>query len=383
MSFKEIFNKFDKLEKKHNYNIDILPYVLKTIDLIKVKPTEFKQIIEQLDYTIVLHQEYTLPIEAAAYLYFYNNPEFKKIESLKLLLLVLKAYPYGVYNLMLNRDIEQQKQIIKSLLELESQELNMTDKFKYNITILQDYCNEYYEKRKTNSCLYYLNNLIGIKFNRISVDYSQLPKKYLMVNIGYNNVYMNTVYLQTEYVKNEFLTLDEATKYKPLMYTNVCRKKECCEMIGIDDSEFNIVINYCNNPSKEKCLYSISETLINKNQLHTLLNGGIIKTNDNKIIDLYFNKRFYERNNLIDTEYTNITDELTVKRGKLGQIYKKLYDPDVVKTIENWKKQMPKEKYFHIFLDRLRDCLNDDGQLDYTKYVQTIDMYQAPSINIL
>ena len=204
-----------------------------------------------------------------------------------------------------------------------------------------------------------------------------------MVNIGYNNVYMNTVYLQTEYVKNEFLTLDEAIKYKPLMYTNVCRKKECCEMIGIDDSEFNIVINYCNNPSKEKCLYSISETLINKNQLHTLLNGGIIKTNDNKIIDLYFNKRFYERNNLIDTEYTNITDELTVKRGKLGQIYKKLYDPDVVKTIENWKKQMPKEKYFHIFLDRLRDCLNDDGQLDYTKYVQTIDMYQAPSINIL
>ena len=45
MSFKDIFNKFDKLEKKHNYNIDILPYVLKTIDLIKVKPTEFKQII--------------------------------------------------------------------------------------------------------------------------------------------------------------------------------------------------------------------------------------------------------------------------------------------------------------------------------------------------
>lgn len=316
----------------------------------------------------------------------------KTVESsLESQLRVYELYPYLIYNIMFLRTIDQQREYFKKILDLykDTRGIIKEDQFGKNIKIYQSYLDNYETNFKKNSSLVNMNYLAGIRFDQINIPFNQLPKNYLVINIGYKNgikegeiISKNLLYGDIKSIEHITVKYSDVENISLNKKINIYSRNECYKIISKNKTDlYKIIINYNNDPDDKKCFYSISKNDVNLSCINILTHGGTIYKVKNQSLRVYFSEILTQRfkktfnNQEIKKEIDDIISNISV-------LLREKYDENVDKTIKNWT-GFNNDKIFDLWLYKLYefdtfDEVTKKHILNYNNYVCMIKAYFMP-----
>lgn len=319
---------------------------------------------------------------------FQNKPVESSLESQ---LRVYELYPYLIYNIMFLRTIDQQREYFKKILDLykDTRGIIKEDQFGKNIKIYQSYLDNYETNFKKNSSLVNMNYLAGIRFDQINIPFNQLPKNYLVINIGYKNgikegeiISKNLLYSDIKSIEHITVKYSDVENISLNKKINIYSRNECYKIISKNKTDlYKIIINYNNDPDDKKCFYSISKNDVNLSCINILTHGGTIYKVKNQSLRVYFSEILTQRfkktfnNQEIKKEIDDIISNISV-------LLREKYDENVDKTIKNWT-GFNNDKIFDLWLYKLYefdtfDEVTKKHILNYNNYVCMIKAYFMP-----
>lgn len=362
-----------KKARKISYRDSVMPFILDVLRLLNSTTG-----INEFNKTFKPEGLY---LEVLAHVFFKNPEVLAKINpTSEMLVPMFKKYPLAVFEIQRNHTLNEQLEIISSLKEVNLEYYNgVKDEFMINLEKLEQHCSEFQTSRNKWSVLKYFNSLLGIKFEKISQHFDELPKsKLLVLHVGFNNKADNILYKSQASITSNFLNYKSSKSYMPVEFVHTYESDKCYEVLNEDskDPEYYICLCYDNNKDIKKCEFSITGRRYTERDIQVLTNNGVLSLFSPLVVDLYFSKLFLKRITVDNTAIENI-EERNKEISKYTNYIKTCYDKDVNKCIENWKSKNI-DKYFRIFINKLKYCLDENGDLDYNKYVQTINMFIAP-----
>ena len=355
-------------------------------------------------------------IESLAYNYAINRFKFEKRKfDILIYYIIFKTYPYFIYFLMFYKTISEQLEIVEKLEKIDSIKNINIGAYSQNLNKYKKYLNEYYLKYNENNVIINFNNFIGINFNKTNVSYSDLPKNYLLINVGFNNTCDNIVYSNYDGIKTNFMTYKDVLDFKIIEKIKTIKNNKCWELyylnklindssemstsinlknnLGINinsknkskeelTSMYNIVLCYNNSENLKDCRFTISENEFSLFQLNILVNGGIIYNVIPRTFILYLSKMFYIRHNMLFDVPDNSSQEDTATqklRAKIAKIIKPCYSKDWKTTAKNIFNEFPEEKYLKYYLEGLKYCCDENDELIFEKYYEHVKIYFFPT----
>lgn len=308
--------------------------------------------------------------------------------TLEAQLRVYELYPYLIYNIMFLRTIDQQREYFKKLLDIyqETRGAIREDDFGNNVRIYKNYLDNFEENFKKNSAVVNMNYLAGIRFDKINIPYTELPKNCLIVNVGYKLdcpegtvISKSLIYGDIKDVEGITVTMKDVSQMKLNETVDVYSCKECYKIIGSGEM-YNVAICYNDNPNAKKCLYTVSKNEIPKMFVSILTHGGTIYKVRNQTLRVYFSEMMTQRfappkNSTMKKDMDNIISAVSVQ-------LRERYNEDVDKTIANWT-GFNNDKIFDLWLFKLYEFDEFDEEthrhiLNYNNYVCTIKAYFMP-----
>lgn len=376
-------NEFLKSLSTNPINYNIVSEILQKFSETEEFKTEIKIYIPDLSNSKDIFIE-TL----AWYIAFQNKPIESSLESQ---LRVYELYPYLIYNIMFLRTIDQQREYFQKILDLykDTRGIIKEDQFGKNIKIYQSYLDNYETNFKKNSSLVNMNYLAGIRFDQINIPFDQLPKNYLVINIGYKSnikegeiISKNILYNDIKSIENITVKYSDVENIHSNTKTNIYSRNECYKIITKNKTDlYKIIINYNNDIDDKKCLYSISKNDVPLSFINILTHGGTIYKVKNQSLRVYFSEILTQRfkktfnNQEIKKEIDDIISNISV-------LLREKYSESVDQTIRNWT-GFNNDKIFDLWLYKLYefdtfDEVTKKHILNYNNYVCMIKAYFMP-----
>lgn len=376
-------NEFLKSLLSNPINYNIVSEILQKFSETEEFKTEIKTYIPDLSNSKDIFIE-TL----AWYTAFQNRPIESSLESQ---LRVYELYPYLIYSIMFLRTIDQQREYFQKILDLykDTRGIIKEDQFGKNIKIYQSYLDNYETNFKKNSSLVNMNYLAGIRFDQINIPFDQLPKNYLVINIGYKSnvkegeiISKNILYNDIKSIENITVKYSDVENIHSNTKTNIYSRNECYKIITKNKTDlYKIIINYNNDIDDKKCLYSISKNDVPLSFINILTHGGTIYKVKNQSLRVYFSEILTQRfkktsnNQEIKKEIDDIISNISV-------LLREKYSESVDQTIRNWT-GFNNDKIFDLWLYKLYefdtfDEITKKHVLNYNNYVCMIKAYFMP-----
>ena len=354
--------------------------IMETVDtsLQDFSKNVFNDIIESLAYTFAIHRD---EFEARHF-------------DIRVYYLILKIYPYFVYNLMYNKTIEEQLDMVRQLDELDKSMNIHVAAYTTNMDKYKTYLNNYYSKYALNNVCINFNNFIGIQFAETYLPYECVPKDVLIVHVGFNNTVDNVIYKFYPGISTNFITHQDVLDFKHTEEVKTHAAKECWELFidGVrqsvqlkdtSDAQIYIAICYDNEDKLSDCKYSLSAKSYTARDINVLTHGGIICNVSEQTMRLYMSKMFYDRRNRLVVQMGNHEQEETETqklRAKFAKMIKECYSPDYTTAANNIAKEFPNEKYLRLYLEGLKNCCEETGlKLSFEKYYEFVKLYFFPT----
>lgn len=313
-------------------------------------------------------------IETLVYMYCNNDCVLNRNQEL----MIFKTYPYLIYNLLYKNNVDTVRSHVKELLELNQKIFgSKQDNCDKTLRLLLDYCYEFENNFKTHSSLYIFKYFYGIDFNKVAVTYLELPKQRFVVNLGFNNECKNVLYNNVGNYPVFMLNENALDKFKLVSDINIMKRDKCYYSNYDSTRDISIVLNYCDDPDDTKCHYSVSYKTFHKDDINCLIHGGTLTKINQSVMDIYFGEMFHRRlkRNVEKNEDVNI------ELNNISSLIKSFYNQDVKECVNIWLKYK-NDKYFKIYLNKLYQYTNEQGFLDYVKYVSHIMNYFIVDTNV-
>lgn len=381
--FEKILNKHQTVLNnnltKTNIKLTYKNEVMKVVDDFIAELKEKKMLYDLYKYRIGKRyqtSEYNLVVESVAKMLSTNN--IQKIDD-DTRISVYNKYPILIYNLLLNSNINEVREITKKMIDIcKTYKYVQTE---FELTQLLEYCENFDVILKNNSALCIFNNFYGINFKKVGIKFNDLPKtNTLIINIGYNfeKPQNNIVYTPNKQYPKFFLDEDILDQFKFMNKIQIQPKDKLYQLNKGKDELYTIVINYNNSFDDKECYYSTTDQIYTEVQINNLLNGGLLSGIPKISYEIYVSTLFYK--------YINRTDKSKENMGEvMSKIYpciKAFYNVNPTLTIKKWiawgdrEFQDPTErKMFKIYLDKLYQLMDEENKLDYFKYISHISNY--------
>ena len=295
-------------------------------------------------------------------------------------LFVYNKYPILIYNLLLNSNIDEITTLVKTLID--ECKINKYVHTEIELTQLLNYCENFDIILKNNSALCIFNNFYGINFKKVGVKHAEIPLKnnILIINMGYNfnTPQDNIVYTSSKQYSKFFLDEDILDQFKFMTKIQIQPKKDLFSLKKINNDNFIIAINYNNSINDSECFYSLTDPIFTESQITNLLKGGILSGIPKISYEIYVSTLFYKYIDKIDKKNETMGEEMS----KIYPLIKQFYNTDPIKTIKNWDlwcerqfKDELEQKMFKIYIDKLKQLMDEENKLDYFKYISHISNY--------
>lgn len=385
VSFEKIIDKYQHMlikslneSTKITYKNNIMPIIEQFMNEIHQSRLFDKLYSYELPKTYMT-TEYHIVIESIAKILSYKPINHLNIKTR---LMIYNKYPILIYNLLLNNNVLNIKNMVAELLDkCIGYNFVKTTPVYVNLQELNNYCNNFNDIIKYNSSLCIFNNFYGIDFKRIGVTYNDLPKtNYLMVNIGYNfeREQDNIVYTSSKQYPKFYLDEDIIDKYKFMTKINIQPNNELYKLNELNSNNYSIIINYNNDNDINKCYFSVTDAKFTKEQIHNLLNGGILMGCSRISYEIYISTLLYIYSNKVDKNKEDMVSTVS----KIYPILKRNYDEQPKLSIQKWRswstnefKDQLEQKLFNIYVDKLNQMMDEENKLDYQKYIGHIINY--------
>lgn len=381
--FEKILNKHQTVLNnnltKTNTKLTYKNEVMKVVDDFIAELKEKKMLYDLYKYRIGKRyetSEYNLVVESVAKLLSTNN--IRKLDD-DIRISVYNKYPILIYNLLLNSNINEVREITKKMIDICKTHKYVQTEFE--LTQLLDYCENFDVILKNNSALCIFNNFYGINFKKVGIKFNDLPKtNTLIINIGYNfeQPQNNVVYTPNKQYSKFFLDEDILDQFKFMNKIQIQPKDKLYQLNKGRDELYTIVINYNNSTDDKECYYSTTDQIYTEAQINNLLNGGLLSGIPKISYEIYVSTLFYKYNNRIDKGKENMGEVMS----KIYPCIKAFYNVNPTPTIKKWiawgdrEFQDPTErKMFKIYIDKLYQLMDEENKLDYFKYISHISNY--------
>lgn len=360
--------------------------------------TEVSKLISSIKYWLNNFDltKFYLPFESICYNYMFKtdvyeqkpltNWKFSGSTSFNLFLYALfKTYPAYLYYIMVDRTIEEQLDIVKQLDKYDVEYKINIAQYDYHMQKYKNYLNNYYNTLHQGNILHNFNHLTGILFNKINVNYNELPLKCFIMHAGFNYTKDNILYNRFKIHDDDFLNYTYAQDYKPLTESIIKLHDKPWEILIKDnttsedqiqytETQFTPVICYDNDDDLTKCRFSYSlNQLVNPN---IITNGGVYSIYDEKTLEVYFCKMFVRRK-LNSIVRPNIQPQL-MSYKELEDLTLKIVDSFDVNPricINKLLSNFPKQYGLKIYAQGL---LVKGVELDFIQYFEYIKPYFIP-----
>lgn len=321
--------------------------------------------------------EYNIVVESIAKILSNNNIHNLNMETR---LFVYNKYPILIYNLLLNSNVDEIITLVKTLID--ECKINKYVHTEIELTQLLNYCENFDIILKNNSALCIFNNFYGINFKKVGVKHTEIPLKnnILIINMGYNfnTPQDNIVYTSSKQYSKFFLDEDILDQFKFMTKIQIQPKKDLFSLNKFNNDNFTIAINYNNSVNDSECFYSLTDPIFTEYQINNLLKGGILSGIPKISYEIYVSTLFYQYIDKIDKKNETMGEEMS----KIYPLIKQFYNTNPIQTIKNWNlwcerqfKDELEQKMFKIYIDKLKQLMDEENKLDYFKYISHISNY--------
>lgn len=367
--------KFD-LCQKTNYN-EIFLVVKNFLNEINENKLTYDLLSHEFDDKID-----SLELESISYLLSINS--WKNINLMNKIR-CFERYPFLVFSLLFYQKPDEIKDELEKIIDLYEKKYNTLTSEPYkNLNNLKSYIYGYNEIIEKNSIFGIYNSFWGLRFDKIKINYDELQKfndrTIIVFNVGYNlkESVENYLYDDPKNYFKQVLEKEFVEKSKYILKTQVLKTDKLYIKIGTNDKKYSFAICYNNDEDEKKCYYLMDTTIFDHRKMEIFMNGGLIFHYPLQTYLTCVSQKYFE----YKSEKIDISEDEGKIKMKISPLLIDLYSKDVEECIKNWINWYFKEetdgfkiKVFKIYLDKLNQYKDENGDLNYEKYLSHLNMF--------